>query len=260
MSEHFSSDEFRKLALSQGLRYGHTLVVSDQTVSTNDDALAALKAGAAVGMLFVAEHQSGGRGRHGRQWYSVPGESLTFSLILRPNVQLDRLSVITLVVGLAVRDALAEHGATELGLKWPNDVVHQDKKLVGILVEKPGTSDKQDTSLVVGVGVNVGAGAIPPDLVTQATALSHLVSNPLSRERLLVAVLRQLERRVAQLEQTGFNSLLPDIRACDALLNRHIEIEGRRGRACGIGDGGELLVERAGRVEAVTAGTVLYTH
>jgi BirA family biotin operon repressor/biotin-[acetyl-CoA-carboxylase] ligase len=260
MSEHFSSDEFRKLALAQGLSYGQTLVVSDETVSTNDDALAALKAGAAVGAVFVAERQSGGRGRHGRQWYSVAGESLTFSLILRPNLQVDRLSVITLVVGLAVRDALIEEGAAELGLKWPNDIVHQGKKLVGILVEKPGTMDMQDTGLVVGVGVNVGASSIPPDLVTQATALVHLLSALPSRERLLVTLLRHVERRVTQLEHAGLAALLPDIRACDALLDRQIEIEGRRGKACGIGDGGELLVEISGRVEAVTAGLVVYAR
>jgi BirA family biotin operon repressor/biotin-[acetyl-CoA-carboxylase] ligase len=258
MSRHFSRDEFRKLADEQGLRYGQPLTVSDETVSTNDDALTALKAGAAAGAVFVAERQSGGRGRHGRQWHSVAGESLTFSLILRPKLHADRLSVITLVVGLAVRDALIEHGAAELGLKWPNDIVHQGKKLVGILVEKPGTIDKQDTSLVVGVGVNVGVGAIPPDLITQATAFGHLVSALPSRERLLVTLLRHLERRVTQLEHAGFAALLPDIRACDALLDRQVTIEGRQGKACGIGDGGELLVEKSGRVEAVTAGLVLY--
>jgi BirA family biotin operon repressor/biotin-[acetyl-CoA-carboxylase] ligase len=258
MTDEFSGQLFLDLAREKGLKYGHPLRVSAETVSTNDDALTALKAGAQAGAVFVAECQSGGRGRHGRRWQSVPGQSLTFSLILRPQMRGDRLSVITLVVGLAVKDALADHGAMNLGLKWPNDVVHQRKKLVGILVEKPGTPDLHDSAVVVGVGMNVGVAAVPPELTQQATALDQLTSRVPSREQLLVTVLEQLERRVTQLESSGFGALLPDIRACDALRGHAIEVDGRKGNASGIGDAGELLIEIAGRIEAVSAGTVLY--
>jgi BirA family biotin operon repressor/biotin-[acetyl-CoA-carboxylase] ligase len=258
MATEFSSQLFLELARENALKYGQPLTVTAETVSTNDDALAALKSGSPEGAVFVAERQTGGRGRHGRQWQSVAGHSLTFSLILRPQLRGDRLSVITLLVGLAVKDALTEHGARDLALKWPNDVVHQRLKLVGILVEKPGTPDLHDTAVVVGIGINVGAPAIPPEFMHQATALAQLTSQACSREQLLATILEQLERRVTQLESVGFAALLPDIRACDALRGHVIEVDGRRGKACGIGDAGELLVEIADRVETVTAGTVLY--
>jgi BirA family biotin operon repressor/biotin-[acetyl-CoA-carboxylase] ligase len=258
MTGEFSGALFLQLAQESGLKYGQPLRVTSETVSTNDDALLALKSGSQQGAVFVAERQSGGRGRHGRQWLSVPGHSLTFSLILRPQLPGDRLSVITLAVGLAVKDALTGQGAVDLGLKWPNDVVHQRQKLVGILVEKPGAADGHDTAVVVGVGINVGDAAIPSELANQATALSRLMTRIPSREQLLVTVLDQLERRVTQLESAGLAALLPDIRAGDALRGQTIEIEGRKGKACGIGDAGELLVEFSGRVEAITSGTVLY--
>jgi BirA family biotin operon repressor/biotin-[acetyl-CoA-carboxylase] ligase len=234
------------------------LTVRAQTVSTNDDALFALKEGAPTGSLFVAEQQTAGRGRHGREWHSVTGESLTFSLVLRPRIALGKLSVVTLIVGLAVKDALQEHHVPGISIKWPNDVVHQDKKLVGILVEKPGILAKDDTGLVVGVGLNVGVAAIPAALAGQATALAELVANVPTREELLASILWQLQRRIGQLEAHGFSAILPDMRASDALLERAITVEGRRGRAKGIADGGELLVEFDGRIEVVSTGTVSY--
>src|SRR5690349_9448244 len=117
MASEFSRERFVDLAQARGLSYGRPLTLRAQTVSTNDDALNALKSGVTAGALFVAEEQTGGRGRHGRHWHSVPGQSLTFSLVLRPRVATAKLSALTLVVGLAVHEALTLHGATELQLK-----------------------------------------------------------------------------------------------------------------------------------------------
>jgi BirA family biotin operon repressor/biotin-[acetyl-CoA-carboxylase] ligase len=259
MASEFSSAAFLDLARANSLRFGQPLTVHAQTASTNDDALSALKTGAPVGALFVAETQTSGRGRQGRHWFSVPGESLTFSLILRPRVAPEQLSAVTLVVGLAAHDALSKVGAHDLKIKWPNDIVHGRKKLLGILVEKPSSTDKYDTALVVGVGVNVGSRAIPPELASQATALDQLLTALPSREHLLSALLQQIERRLGQFEQQSFAALLPEIRAHDALFGERVEIEARQGTARGIGDGGELLLDGGGKIARITAGTVSYT-
>lgn len=253
-----SSDRILQIIRDRKLGYGQPLTLREQTVSTSDDALQALKAGAAAGALFVAEQQTGGRGRHGRQWHSVAGQSLTFSLVLRPCVALDKLSAVTLVVGLAVHDALTQHGATDLKLKWPNDLVHHRKKLVGILVEKPGSVSSRDTGLVVGIGMNVGKQSVPDDLTAQATSLEHLVTTVPARETLLVDVLQHIEHRITQFETQGFSTLLGAIRNCDALIDERIKVEHRVGIARGIGNEGELLLDVGGQLTAITSGTVLY--
>jgi len=258
MKKSFSAEAFLALLRKRNLPYGQPATLKQTTVSTNDDALEALKAGALPGALFVAEQQTAGRGRHGRHWHSAPGDSLTFSLVLRPRVPQDRLSTITLVIGLAVLDALRLHDAQGLKLKWPNDIVHERKKLVGILVEKPQTQHELDTGLVVGVGINVGMASIPAELAAEATALSQLLSPVPSREALLVDALSCIARRVAQLEEHGFSALVAEIRGSDALHGQRIAVEEQQGVASGIGESGELLLDCDGQLRRVTAGTVRY--
>ena len=167
------------------------LDVVAETGSTNEDLLAAARAGTAEGAVLVAEHQTRGRGRQGRTWLSVPGAALTFSVLLRPvEVPPAARGWLPLLTGVALTRALRAITGVEAVLKWPNDVLAGGAKLAGILAEQAGDA------IVVGVGVNVGAA---PDGVPAARAgalaATSLAAHGASTDRgaLLVGVLRELE-------------------------------------------------------------------
>lgn len=254
----FSAARFEQLARERALAYGQPLVVKTETASTNDDALQALKAGAPSGSVFVADAQSAGRGRNGRSWSSLPGHSLTFSLVLRPNLPPERLQQTTLAVGLGVRAALAAHGAHGLCIKWPNDIVQQRRKLAGILVEKPQLS-ATDTAIVVGVGINLGSAAVPAQLQNTATALDQLLTPLPPLEVLLAEVLRHIAEQMSTLEDAGFAPLARALREHDALLGERIVVDGRSGIGRGIHDDGQLSFESNGALHTLNSGTVSFS-
>ena len=176
---------------ARGLGLGRPASWLDETESSNDDALAAARGGAAHGALFGAESQTRGRGRRGSQWVSAPGEGLWFSVLLRPALSAELVSGLSLCAGLAVRAALAKRVAPSVGVKWPNDVLAGTGKLAGILVESQLTGPRVN-SVVVGIGINVAQTAFPDALSSIATSLARLGSGPQSRELLLADVLQQL--------------------------------------------------------------------
>ena len=160
------------------------------TGSTNADLLAR---GGPEGQVLVAEEQTAGRGRAGRTWVSVPGASLTFSVLLRPaSVPPSARGWLPLLTGVAVAAAVRSAAGVAAVLKWPNDVLVGDRKLAGILAEQSPTGD----AVVVGVGLNV---ATPQDALPVSPAglpaTSLLVEGAdVAREPLLVEILRSLER------------------------------------------------------------------
>jgi len=234
------------------------------TGSTNADLLAR---GGPDGQVLVAEEQTAGRGRIGRSWVSVPGTSLTFSVLLRPSsVPPAGRGWLPLLTGVAVASAVRSAAAVPAVLKWPNDVLVGDRKLAGILAEQ--SSD--GSTVVVGVGVNV---ATPEDALpvtaTGLPATSLLVEGAdVSREALLVEILRHLERWYLPLRsdpdpvRTG---LLDEYRALCGTLGRAVRVELPVGRvltgvAEDIDPGGRLLVRaaEATSVTPVSAGDVIH--
>ncbi len=164
-----------------------------ETGSTNADLLAEARSGAPEGLVLVAEAQTGGRGRMGRQWVSPPRRALTFSVLLRPaGVPAGLLGWVPLLAGVAVASALAETAGVDALLKWPNDVLAGGAKLAGILAERWGEA------LVLGTGINVFQQR---DELPVPTATSLLLAAPAApagvdvRERLLTAVLGELADR-----------------------------------------------------------------
>lgn len=252
----FDADRFRALAAERGLALGTPLVSVRVTESTNDLALEAARQGAPHGATFVAEEQTRGRGRRGRLWSSPPGQNLTFSTLLRPNLEPERASSLTLAAGLAVRDVVAARVAAQVGVKWPNDVVARGRKVAGILVESQ-LAGGRITALVVGIGLNVAMRELPPEIAELATSLGLLGASDLEREPLLCDVLTELERRVRAHETAGLPALLEELRAHDALLGRRVRVEATTGMARGIDAAGALLVENErGEIRPIVSGTV----
>ncbi|MCB9590184.1 MAG: biotin--[acetyl-CoA-carboxylase] ligase [Polyangiaceae bacterium] len=218
----------------------------EQIGSTNDEAISAARQGAKHGSVFIADSQTAGRGRRGKSWSSPAGENLLFSVLVRSPLELKTASRLTLAVGLAVRDAIAEYTKSAPQLKWPNDVWVDGKKLAGILVESQLSGDKLD-SVVIGVGANVLSRDLPEEIASLATslALSEQAEGAprLTREGVLARVLIQLERRLGQFEREGLSSMLDELRAHDGLLGRTVRVDERRGTARGIDQNGALLLE-----------------
>jgi BirA family biotin operon repressor/biotin-[acetyl-CoA-carboxylase] ligase len=204
------------------------LEVVPSTGSTNADLLArAADPSSPEGQVLVAEEQTAGRGRLGRSWSSVPGASLTFSVLLRPAaVPAARRGWLTLLAGVAVASAVRSVAGVDAVLKWPNDVLVGDRKLAGILAEQ--TPD--GSAVVIGTGLNV---ATPEEIPVSATGLvaTSLTAEgavAVSREDLLLGLLGQLEHWYAAFradpdpERSG---LLGAYRALCETLGRTVRVE-----------------------------------
>jgi BirA family biotin operon repressor/biotin-[acetyl-CoA-carboxylase] ligase len=241
-----------------------SIEVVASTGSTNADLLAR---GGPEGQVLVAEEQTAGRGRAGRTWVSVPGASLTFSVLLRPtSVPPASRGWLPLLTGVAVAAAVRSAADLAAVLKWPNDVLVGDRKLAGILAEQSPAGD----AVVVGVGLNV---ATPQDALPVSPsglpATSLLVEGAdVAREPLLVEILRCLEREYLAFradpdpERSG---LLAEYTAACATLGRTVRVELPAGRvlsgvAEGIDRGGRLLVRpaEAASVTPVSAGDIVH--
>lgn len=154
------------------------------------------------GFCVVAREQTRGRGRQGRAWVSPMDAGLYFSIVLRP----DRLSpnawpLLTLMTALAVRDALREACGIEADIKWPNDIMVNERKLCGILAETVETETGR--AVIVGIGINLDDRAFPPALQATAISVKSLMAEPPDIERLLQALVRAIGRRYETLLATG---------------------------------------------------------
>lgn len=235
---------------------GHPVAWRETTESTNDDALAAAKAGVAHGALFGAEAQARGRGRRGSEWLSAPGAGLWFSLLLRPELSAEATPGLSLCAGLAVREAVAARVAVPITVKWPNDVLAGERKLAGVLVESQ-VSGARVSSVVLGIGVNVEQREFPPSLTGIATSLALLDARARDREPLLADVLVAFEARLEVLQTRGMPGLADELRRHDALLDLKLSVDGREGVGAGIDDAGRLLLRLSnGTLEPQLSGHV----
>ncbi|HEX3897717.1 MAG TPA: biotin--[acetyl-CoA-carboxylase] ligase [Mycobacteriales bacterium] len=214
--------------------------VVDTTVSTNQDLALEAKAGAAEGLVLVAEHQTSGRGRLDRQWESPARAGLTFSALLRPSLDMAHLTLLPLIAGLATVEAVSAVCGIEAMLKWPNDVLVDGRKLAGLLVEIAGGA------AVIGIGINVSTreDELPIDSATSVA----LVGGVTDREPLLKEVLRSLARRYSSWRWSGDPaSVMPAYRErCETIgAEVALELPGGdvvRGIAVDVDDTGRLIV------------------
>jgi BirA family biotin operon repressor/biotin-[acetyl-CoA-carboxylase] ligase len=226
--------------------------------STNRYVLDEARAGAAHGLVAAADHQTAGRGRLGRSWEAAPGSSLLVSVLLRPDVPVERLFLLTVAAGLALADALAAVAKVTVGLKWPNDLVVDDRKLAGLLAEAEldgGTA----RAVVIGAGCNLRADAFPPELAHQATAVELESGTPVDRDELLLGFLDALTARLDDLD-----TVLDDARARSATLGRRVRVvlpgdELVEGVAAALAVDGSLIVrDDEGNEHAVAVGDVVH--
>lgn len=174
------------------------------TESTNDLALRAAQAGARRG-VWVADEQTAGRGRGGHGWHSAPGEGLYVSVLVTPELPVQRALWLSLATGLAAQEAILQLTGLRIDLRWPNDLLLKERKLGGVLVESAVTkeSTSADAKLrhaVLGIGINVHHSTFPGEIARLATSL-HREGAPTGRQQLLLALLRALDRQMDRLER-----------------------------------------------------------
>jgi len=230
----------------------------ESTGSTNDEALAWAAKGAPDLSLVIADEQTAGRGRLDRKWFTPRGTALAFSLILRPATG-SHLSRTIGLAALSIADALIQHGLAPQ-IKWPNDILLNRKKTAGILIETTWSGAGVD-SLVIGMGINVYKGSIPPQelLLFPATSVEHELGRPSDREVLLRDILSAFIFRRPQMDSGDF------IKSWEALLaypGEQVQVRAgeddlQTGELLGLDPNGSLrLCDDHGRIITVSVGDV----
>ena len=255
---------YNKRELEQGLKtktMGQTIHFYEETDTTNNRARELALEGAPEGTLVVAEKQTAGRGRRGKVWESPLGTGIWMSLVLRPQIMPAEASVLTLLCGLATAEAIEAETGLSAGIKWPNDILINGKKAVGILTEMD--CEMSEVHFVIpGIGINVNTASFPPEIAEIATSLYLECGKTVSRRRLVHRVLERLEEHYETFLRTGsFAAMLEDYRKHCITLGKEVHVLGREpffAEALDITPEGELLVRRAdnGKEEVVFSGEV----
>lgn len=252
-----ASDRIRK-ALPERLHNVIALDVLDTVDSTNAEVARRLTSGLKGVPVVVADSQTAGRGRRGRQWVSPQGENLYLSLGLSVRGGFSALDGMSLVLGVAVSRALSTFGATDAGLKWPNDLFYGDRKLGGILVEIQGELQDGEVQVIAGIGINVHmkqAEMVDQPWISLAEAWPDIVW---TRNVLAAAIVSEVVEIIAQFERQGFAPFRDEWQARDIFFSKDLVARdgGVEGRGGGIDTAGNYQVDTPEGLVPVRAGDI----
>ncbi len=195
--------------------FGNNVFCLMEVDSTNTFVLNMARSGAPEGTLAVADFQNSGRGKRGRQWFAPHGENLTFSILLRPLVNIEYVQKITLAAAGTLADTIEEFFRQKdwtlppIELKWPNDLLIGKKKLSGILTESI-LKDKQVSALAVGIGINLNTEIkqFPEELQQTVCSLTDFVGQRIIPEELLALFLRKFEQDYEKWERNAYRDVV----------------------------------------------------
>lgn len=240
---------------------GHSLHIQESVDSTNNWAKRLAEDGAPQGTVVIANEQTAGKGRRGRKWVTPKGAAAAFSILLRPDMPPERASMLTLVKGLSVAQAISSLYGLEAKIKWPNDVIVSDKKICGILTEMSAQVDYINY-IVIGTGINTNLKEFPEEIRDKATSLLIETGEKAMRAELIGAVLERFEGNYEVFSKTwDLEGLLEAYNDVLVNLDREVRVLEPKNEYTGIARGinamGELLVEREdGQITRVYAGEV----
>ncbi len=233
----------------------------DSIASTNTLLLQKAAQGAAHGSCVVTEMQTAGRGRRGREWHANLGGSLTFSLLWRFNQGAGFLSGLSLAVGVALMRGLRHAGVSGAGLKWPNDVLYQNRKLAGILIEVQGDM-LGPSAAVIGIGLNLKLSEQALDRIDQAVVDVHSINGKMpDRNVLLAQLLLHLADVLKEFEDEGFSRLRMEWLGHHAYHEKPVRLilpDGSQhdGNFLDLAEDGALLVDTAAGRKRFTSGEI----
>jgi BirA family biotin operon repressor/biotin-[acetyl-CoA-carboxylase] ligase len=247
-----------------GTVFAGNLHFSPVTDSTNTDALAAARGGAPDGSVWFADEQRAGRGRGDHAWNSAAGDGLYASVLLRLSIPAARLPLLPLTAGLAAAGAIRAVAGVAVDLRWPNDLLIGPRKVGGILVESKSFASG-GIFAVVGIGINVHQREFDPDLSTPATSLDLETKRRVSRELLLIALLKSLESETRTLADPAAAVAIPARveQASTWIRGRRVEVHGPQactGMTAGLDENGFLLVRTDAGVVTVQTGGIRATE
>lgn len=241
---------------------GRNIVHFPSLNSTNTKAKELASTDIANGTVVISEEQTSGRGRFGRQWISPKFKGIWMSIILKPDMDPTNASNITLIGAAAVTEALAELGV-EAKIKWPNDIILNNKKLGGILTEMSSELNLINYIIIgIGINVNISSEDFSKELEEIATSLKIQTGEELSRKELLANILGHFERLYEEyINENNLNSTLEVCKKSSILLGKEIQLYCKgvlvTAKAVDIDEEGLLIIEhKDGRIEKIISGEV----
>lgn len=237
---------------------GKKIYYFESLPSTMDTAMQLGLKGAEEGTLVLAETQSHGRGRMGRPWVSPKYKGIYLSLILRPQIPPQQLSILTLLAAVSAVETVNEVFGQEAKIKWPNDILLNGKKLGGILTEINAEVD-QMRFVVIGIGININNDK--KSLLPQATSLKEERGESFNRISLLQKILKSIEDNYESFKTKGNDFIIDKWRASNVTLGKRVKVNLHHvlleGQAVGIDSDGALLLRKdSGITQRVTSGDI----
>jgi len=237
---------------------GRPCIVLDTVDSTNSEAMRRAGAGAPEGLIVLTDTQTAGRGRLQRRWHAWPEHTLTMSVLLRPPLTPEKIPQISLLTAVALYDALSPL-ASDIRIKWPNDILYHGRKMAGILIEMRAEPGRVQ-AVVVGMGINVSAPGKgwPEDIRNTATDLSTASGRAVSRMEIAVRILESMERHYLNYLRDGFapvrEAWWQAHAACGKPVRVHDGLHYIEGMAEALDEDGALLLRTHSGLQRIIAG------
>ena len=238
--------------------FGKSVLVLKEIDSTNNYAKRLAAEGTGEGMVVVADHQTAGKGRLGRSFFSPGEKGIYMSIVLRPKMELKKSTLITSMAAVAVARAIENLSGVEAKIKWVNDVYLNGKKVSGILTEAAVDSENGCLSYaVLGIGVNVGVMEFPEELKAIATSVNNEAARQVEREALIAEILNEVETLYTTMETGEF---LKESRSRSLVIGKEIKVvdtdHSCPAKAIAIDEAGQLVVETSGGRQTLHSGEV----
>jgi BirA family transcriptional regulator, biotin operon repressor / biotin---[acetyl-CoA-carboxylase] ligase len=253
---------YTKEELSQGLStkvVGNKIFVFEKIDSTNACARTLGDVDTPEGAVVIADFQTNGRGRLGRQWISEPESNILFSVLLRPTLKVELAGLLTLYASVAVARAIEQCIGKKVECKWPNDLLLQGKKFCGILLE----NSFQQSGLgyaVVGVGINVNQRVLPSEIADRATSLACDTGKEYDRKKVFQAVLTEMDVLYTSAGKGDFSLVVSEWTKRCTMFGKGVNVQQHEhmieGTALRLNHDGGLVISANGREQTVYAGDV----
>lgn len=235
---------------------GRTIHCYDAVESTNLLAVELAQQGEPEGTVVLADQQLSGRGRGSRSWHSPAGVGIYSSIVLRPKITVAKAPLITLMAGVSIAKAIARRTGLSPRVKWPNDILINDKKVAGILLESRVNKGQIGYSVIgFGINVNNGSADLPEDIRVNASSLLMELKKPVDRSTLVIEIFSELERLYHRFQREDFPLILEQWRHYSSTLGQRVRIwqkdKATEGMAVDLTEDGGLLVKLAGGQQIV---------
>lgn len=239
---------------------GRNLEYFETIGSTNDYIKKAAENFRGEGLVVIAEEQTSGKGRMGRRWVTKKGDALAMSILLRPDISPYTAPSITPVLAVSIVKALNNLTGYNLGIKWPNDIVLNSKKLCGILTEMNAEMDRVNY-IVIGCGMNINQEAFDDEISGVATSLRQYGNKSFDRKEIAAEVLNEFEKAYELFKREGIAPFIEDLKKYSVLIGKRVKISGIgesfEAEAVDIDRDGSLLVKlEGGEIKKVLSGDV----